>query len=79
MRCRRQLDSALGTIGGLAVVDVIVYEAGRRDSMVGTMFKISVEPLTEKCAGGAGSIEIGPSSIRQAPSTMGSYRYWVTL
>ncbi len=34
-------------------------------------FRINREPVTEpeKCAGGAGSIEMGPASMRYVPST----------
>src|SRR2546429_6184765 len=53
-----------------AVVDVTEYDAGRSDP-VGVTVRTKREPVTtpEKCAGGAGSIEIGPTSMRYVPST----------
>jgi hypothetical protein len=53
-----------------AVVGVIEYDAGWSDPL-GMTFRINREPVTEpeKCAGGAGSIEIGPASMRYVPST----------
>lgn len=54
-----------------AVVGVIEYEAGWSDPAVGTTVSIRREPAIdpEKCAGGAGSIETGPTSMRYVPST----------
>jgi hypothetical protein len=53
-----------------AVVCVIKYAAGGSEAL-GTTFRVRPERVTtpEKCAAGAGSIEMGPISIRYVPST----------
>ncbi len=47
-------------------VSVIEYDADGNEATLGTTVSVSREPLTnpQNCAGGAGSIEIGPASIR---------------
>jgi hypothetical protein len=47
-------------------VSAIEYEAGGNDATLGDTVSVRLEPRTdpENCAGGAGSIEIGPASIR---------------
>ena len=55
-----------GTTHFSVPVSVIEYEADGSDATLGTTFSVSRELRTnpENCAGGAGSIAIGPASIR---------------
>ncbi len=58
---------------------VIEYEARPSDPAVGTTVSVKREPAIdpEKCAGGAGSMEIGPTSIRYVPSASNVPSAWM--
>jgi hypothetical protein len=67
--CRSAPPYTQGTEQVPALVGIIEEEAGRRDPL-GVTVSTNREPTTdpEKCAGGAGLIEIGPASMRYVPS-----------